>query len=546
MHTSPTIPPQAQAALVERERRRRAADRLRAAPPPLTPLGALRAWEASTTGPSRKRPTESWKMWLARQPEWQTWLRALPLAEKAALRYNWPFHARPNQRLPPGDWTTWLLCCGRGFGKTRTAAEAVRELVESGLHRRVGIIARTAGDVRVMLTGESGLLRITPPATRPIWVPSRRELVWPNGALGTTFTAEKPDQLRGPEHDLIWGDEVAAWSYPDTWDQAMFTLRIGRKPRAIASTTPRPTQLIRRFLNDASGFVHVTRGATRENAANLAAAFFTSVIKRYEGTTLGRQELEGQLIDDRPGALWTREAIRYGCPALTQVEFVRVVVAIDPATSSGENACETGIVAAGLGTDGRYYVLADVSGVYHPEVWAKLALTLYHALRADAIVAEVNNGGDLVSSVLARARVDLDELLDAHEGTELGRLLNGLLEQVPGPAGGPMTRDDLERLGPIGAVGYRAVHASKGKATRAEPISLLYQRGLCVHARQLEALEAQMCNFVPGDLLESPDRVDAAVWALTDLSSASPPKDDEDFYIGSGRRQRGAAGRRRR
>lgn len=375
-------------------------------------------------------------------------------------------------------------------------------------------------------------------------MPSRRELLWPNGAIGTTFTAEKPDQLRGPEHDLIWGDEVAAWSYPDAWDQAMFTLRIGRRPRAIASTTPRPTRLVREMIGDVTGQVRVTRGATYENASNLADAFLSSVVKRYEGTTLGRQELEGQLIDDRPGALWSRDVIRHACPSLAQVDFTRIVVAIDPAMTSGEGACETGIVAAGLGTDGRYYVLADVSGVYHPDTWSRLALVLYHALRADAIVAEVNQGGELVGAVLAKARVDLDAVLDAPEGSEAARQLDDLLAQVPGPHGGPMMRDDLERLGPIGAVGYRKVHAAKGKATRAEPVAMLYPRGLCVHARQLEALEAQMCAFVPGDLIESPDRVDALVWALTDLSGASPPRDDGDFFFGNGRRTR--AGRRGR
>jgi len=390
--------------------------------------------------------------------------------EVEALLYDWPFWARANQLPPPGDWICWLLLAGRGFGKTRTGAEWVRAEVESGRRRRLALVAPTAADARdVMVEGESGILAISPKWFRPLYEPSKRRLTWPNGALATVYSADEPDRLRGPQHDGAWADEVASWKYPEAWDMLMFGLRLGRSPRVVVTTTPKPVKVIRELVGAQTTVV--TRGSTFENVDNLAPAFLEQIITRYEGTRLGRQELYAEILDDVPGALWTRKVIedlRVNEPP----ELARVVVAIDPAVTSGEDSDETGIIVVGRGLDGQGYVLKDLSCRMSPDGWARRAVNAYHEFRADRVVAEVNNGGDLVEKVIRT--VD---------------------PTVP----------------------YRAVRASRGKRVRAEPVAALYEQGRVHHVGGLPLLEDQMCAFLPEGSDVSPDRVDALVWAITEL-----------------------------
>jgi predicted phage terminase large subunit-like protein len=401
------------------------------------------------------------------------------LANAQTLLGDWRVWARASQLPPEGDWRIWLLLAGRGFGKTRSGAEWVRAQAESGAASRIALVAPTARDARlVMVEGESGLLAIAPDTMRPVFEPSKRQLTWPNGAIATLFSADEPDRLRGPQFDAAWCDELAAWRYPQAWDMLMMALRLGTNPRVVVTTTPKPVKLVRALL--ASPDCAVTRGGTRDNAGNLAPGFLAAILKQYEGTRLGRQELDAELLEDMPGALWSRDAIERArideAPVLR-----RVVVAIDPAASAGEDADETGIVVAALGQDSHGYVLDDLSGRYSPHDWASRALEAYRARRADRIVAEVNNGGAMVEATL--------RVLDA-------------------------------------GVSYKPVHASRGKLARAEPVAALYEQGRIHHVGAFPALEDQMCAFTGGPLahLASPDRVDALVWALSELmlTSAEP------------------------
>jgi phage terminase large subunit-like protein len=368
----------------------------------------------------------------------------------------------------------WLLLAGRGFGKTRTGAELVRMRIGAHRARHVALVAPTAADARdVMVEGESGLLAIAPPWDRPDYEPSKRRLTWANGAIATTYSAYEPERLRGPQHDFAWCDELAAWRYPAAWDMLLFGLRLGADPRAIVTTTPRPTTLIKALVADPN--VVVTRGTTYENAANLAPAFLDQIVRRYEGTRLGRQELDAEILEDVPGALWdhaTIEAARLSAlPELT-----RIVVAIDPAAGSGAHSDETGIVVAGKSGNGHGYVLGDLSGHYAPVEWARAAIAAYRAHGADRIVAEVNNGGEMVEATL--------RMVDP-------------------------------------TVPFSAVHASRGKVARAEPVAALYEQGRVHHHGAFPVLEDQMCAFAHDfDRTAagySPDRVDALVWALTEL-----------------------------
>lgn len=398
----------------------------------------------------------------------------------------WRSFARPKQIAPEGDWRVWLVQAGRGFGKTRVGAEWICEQIQAG-KRRLALVAPIAADCRdVMVEGESGILAVCSgevkgpdgkavgvkhPIGMPLYEPSKRRLTWPNGAIATTYSGEEPERLRGPQHDSAWCDEIGAWKYPtDVWDMLMFGLRLGDNPRVCATTTPRPIQLIRDLLKAPSTIV--VRGATSENAENLAPQFLEQIVGKYKDTRLGRQELEGELLDDVPGALWQRaqlDALRVDAAP----ELIRVVVAIDPAMTSGEKADETGIVAAGKGVDDHWYVLADRSCRDTPDGWGRRAVGLHKEMTGDRIVAEVNNGGEMVEHVL--------RTIDS---------------EIP----------------------YKAVHASRGKRVRAEPIAALYEQGKVHHVGGFTALEDQMCNFVPDDYDGSPDRVDALVWALTELS----------------------------
>jgi predicted phage terminase large subunit-like protein len=396
------------------------------------------------------------------------------------LLYDWRFWARPEQLPPVGSWRIWMVMAGRGFGKTRTGAEWLRETVKR--FQFVNIVGATADDARdIMIEGESGIMAICPPAERPDYQPSKRRLMWPNGAKTLIFTADEPERLRGKQHEKLWCDEVAAWRYgKDAWDQAMFGLRLGDDPQCVATTTPKPVPIVKDILKRVSdGTVVLTRGSSYANADNLAPSFFNEIVRQYEGTRLGRQELEGELLEDVEGALWTLALIdRDRLRAVPDgVSLDRVVVAIDPpATSTG---AECGIVVAGRGSDKRGYVLADRSRHGTPNEWANAAIAAYDEFDADAVVIEVNQGGEMATNTLKTVRPTL----------------------------------------PI-----KAVHASRGKATRAEPVSSLYEQGRVSHVGSFPRLEEQMTTWTPGD--DSPDRMDALVWAGTDLWVAGRPQHD--------------------
>ena len=402
-------------------------------------------------------------------------------AEAAALRFHWPSWARPGQLPPGGDWTVWLLLAGPGFGKTRVGAEWVRGEVcgatplGPGRYRRLALVAETAADARdVMVEGESGLLAVHPAEFRPRYEPSKRRISWPNGAIATLYNATEPDQLRGPQHDAAWCDELAKWRHGEaTWDMLQFGLRLGERPRQVVTTTPRPLRLLKAIL--ASPDTVTTRGTTHDNRENLAPAFFTRIIQRYEGTRLGRQELDGEILEDVPGALWRRRRIDE-LRVREAPELRRIVVAIDPAATSREGADESGIIVAGLGADRHGYVLEDLSLRGTPDEVCRAAWHGYVAHAADRVVAEVNNGGEWIGTV-------------------------------------------LRHLDP--AIPYRALRATRGKVTRAEPVAALYEQGRVHHVGAHPTLEDQMCAFTVdfgrGAGGDSPDRVDALVWAFTEL-----------------------------
>lgn len=384
------------------------------------------------------------------------------------MRWDWKQCARPKQLPPDGQWTTWLILAGRGWGKTRTGSEAVRKAVHDG-RRRIALVAPTAADGRdVMVEGESGLLSVGPEDERPNYEPSKRRLTWPSGAIATLYSAEDPDQLRGPQHDYAWCDELASWKRPETWDMLLFGLRLGSDPRCVVTTTPRPTKQIKDLIADPT--CRVTRGSTYENRANLAPAFFSQIVRRYEGTRLGRQELLAEILDDNPGALWRRPDIDDHKIATLPGELRRIVVAVDPAVTSNEDSDETGIIVAGVGHDGRGYVLDDMSLRGTPHQWGTQAVAAYSKYKADRLVAENNNGGEMVEHTV--------RTVDPN-------------------------------------VSYKGVHASRGKVIRAEPIAALYEQGRVHHVGSFPELEDQLCQWEPG--MASPDRLDALVWALSEL-----------------------------
>ena len=409
-----------------------------------------------------------------------SFLKSLSPPAKSWLADNWPFWARADQLAPDGDWTTWLVLGGRGAGKTRAGAEWVRALVDEGTAGRIALVGETFADVReVMIDGPSGLTALTQ-SNRPRYEPSRKRLLWPNGAVAQAFSASEPDSLRGPQFDAAWADEVGKWRYAEAaWDMLQFGLRLGDKPRQVVTTTPRPVPILKRLLADETSVV--TRASTYANRANLADAFFRSVITRYEGTRLGRQELDAELLEDNPDALWSRAMLDE--TRVTRVpELVRIVVAIDPPATSGPKADECGIVVAGVDGQGRGYVLDDRSmGGLTPLTWASRAAKAYRDFEADRIVAESNQGGEMVSTIMRQVMPEAS---------------------------------------------LRLVRATRGKFLRAEPVAALYERGLVAHVGAFARLEDQMCDFVPGTV-QSPDRLDALVWALTDLmleAQAGAPK----------------------
>jgi len=404
-------------------------------------------------------------------------------AEAEALLYDWRgFNARPEQIAPDGDWDIWMVLAGRGFGKTRTGAEMVREEVESNRSGRIGLVAETAADARDVMVAE--LLRIFPKADRPVYKSSKRSITFANGAEAFTYNATEPDQLRGPQHDFLWHDELAKWRYArETWDQAQFGLRLGKHPRQIVTTTPRPIELIKAIVAGQEGRVHITRGSTMDNRTNLAGSFLDRIQARYAGTRLGRQELNAEILGDLPGALWSMATLdTYRLREAPQLR--RIVVSVDPAVTNTEASDEHGIIVAGLTDDQRGIVLEDASISGSPMEWARRAVSLYRSWQADGIVVEVNQGGDMVAHTI--------------------RTIDPTVKVIE-------------------------VRASRGKHVRAEPIAALYEQGKIAHVGSFAVLENQMTQMTTSgyDGDGSPDRVDALVWAMTDLFPqmvSAPPK----------------------
>lgn len=399
----------------------------------------------------------------------QRFVASLSDEQALALAYDWKSWARPEQLPPDGEWTKWLILAGRGFGKTRAAAEWVRYRVGEGCGR-IGLIGPTAADCRdVMVEGESGVLSVFPPHERPNYEPSKRRITFSTGAVATLFSAEEPERLRGPQHDTLWCEEMRTWKYArDTWTNALLGLRLGKDPRVLVTTTPKPMALLREIRDGVDSVV--TAGSTYDNAGNLSRVFMQEIVGRYEGTTIGQQEIYARLLDEAPGALWKREVMIEKLRRANAPPLKRVVVAIDPAVTATEDSSETGIVVAGLGEDDHGYVLADLSGRYSPGVWGAHAVGALRDHAADRIIGEVNNGGDLVEHV-------------------------------------------IRGIDPKAS--YKAVRASRGKYTRAEPVAALYEQGRVHHVGVFPELEDQLCGWVPGD--PSPDRLDGLVWAITEL-----------------------------
>ncbi len=406
--------------------------------------------------------------------ERRDFIASLSRDEADFLLHFWPLWARPKQLPPPGDWRVWLMLAGRGFGKTRAGAEWIRWLGESGTARHVGLVGDTFDDVRqVMVEGPSGILNVCPARHRPLWHKTQRRLEWPSGMSARCFSADDPEQLRGPEFDFAWADEIAKWRYQSSWDNLMFGLRSGVHPQVLATTTPRPRQWLM-ALAKASDTVMV-QGATRENRANLAPAFLSAITQPYGATSLGKQELDGLLLGEIDGALWSRNIIAKCQSSMPERRSsFRIVVGVDPAIGGPG---ETGIIVAGKDVDGMIWVLEDVSCNAQPDEWIAIVRQTFAKWRAETVVAEVNQGGALINTLL----------------------------QQSGP---PL---------PV-----REVRAMRSKSIRAEPVAAAYAGGRVRHAGDFAVLTDQMCSCLPGKRqIPSPDRLDALVWAVNALLSGN-------------------------
>lgn len=403
-----------------------------------------------------------------------TLLRSLSPEELEALESCWDFWARDEQ-LPPTDrpWAFWLLLGGRGAGKTAALTAWACSMAEQNPGARIAAVARTAADARdVLVEGDSGIIEVSRkywPHAVPRYEPSKRRLTWPNGAQAATYSDAEGDQLRGPQHHFAVGDECATWS-AETMSNLRLGLRLGKMPRAAFATTPRPSRLLRELMSDPACVT--SRCSTYANKDNLPPSFFSAVLKRYEGTSLARQEILGEVLDEAPGALWTRETLEKSRVLIAPEDLVRVVVAIDPSVTSAEGSDECGLVVAGRDRAGEFFVLEDASGRMSPDAWAKRAVELFRKHKADRVIGEANNGGDLIESVLRT--VD---------------------KNVP----------------------YSKVHASRGKVARAEPCAALFEQGRAHLVGLMPELSDQLCCYVPGES-SSPDRMDAMVWALSELN----------------------------
>lgn len=410
--------------------------------------------------------------------ELQEVLDTLSPQEAVALRYKWEFWARPAQLMPPGDWNYWLALAGRGWGKTRVGAEWSRHMIETGQSRRMHFIAPTNADLRdVMVEGESGILECCPPWNMPTYEPSKKRITWPNGAIVSLYSAEEPERLRGPQCDAFWADELAAWTHlDDTWSNLQFGFRLGRHPRGIITTTPRPLPLVKRIAKMSSS--HVTTGSTYDNRSNLAKPFFDEVITAYEGTRLGRQELNGEILEDNPNAVFRQEWFDQHRLEHIPGDLDKIAVSVDPNVKEDLTSDEAGIVVGGMKRiDGikHYYVTADnTTAPGSTDAWARESVRSYFAAMADIIVAEVNNGGDLVV-----------------------KNIHSVNEDVP----------------------VEKVTATRGKTIRAEPVTTLCEQGrvhLCGHFGKLEDECVQWDPTLKNQ--KSPNRMDAFVWLITFLS----------------------------
>jgi len=399
--------------------------------------------------------------------------------QRRSLRTHWQFWAHSGQLAPQGDWHGWLIMAGRGFGKTRAGAEWVRATAERDPTARIALVAASLGEARsVMVEGESGLLAISPWGQRPRFEPSRRLLTWPSGAQATLYSASEPESLRGPQHSHAWCDEIAKWDHGreraiKAWDNLLLGLRLGPRPQIVSTTTPRAVPLLLRLI--AHEEVVITRGKTSANKTNLPTRFLRSVRREFGNSLLGRQELDGELIADIEGALWTRAMLEACREAAASAASVRTVIGVDPPASAQGDAC--GIVVCAMGEDGVARVLADASvQKASPEKWARAVANAARVWSADRVVAEANQGGAMVESVLRAAEVNLP---------------------------------------------LRLVHASRGKVARAEPVAALYEVGKVRHAGIFPALEDELCGLIAGGEYQgpgrSPDRADALVWAMTEL-----------------------------
>ena len=427
----------------------------------------------------------------------QTFLGLLDTRERNRLRHAWLLWARPEQRPPIGvDWHSWLVCAGRGFGKTRAGAEWVREIARQQPDARIALVGATLGEARaVMVEGESGIIACSPPNERPRFQPSLGRLIWDNGAQAQLYSAAEPEALRGPQFSHAWADEIGKWTQSGeraqrAWDNLVMGIRLGPRPRLVATTTPRAVPLVRNLFERAKsddGIV-ITRGSMYDNAANLPPRFTRSMRRQFAASTLGRQELDGELLEDIEGALWSRALIERCREAVPEEACTRVVVGVDPPTSSRGDAC--GIVVCGVTSSGLGIVLADASiSKPSPERWARAVARAARAWQADRVVAEANQGGEMVAGVLRAADISLP---------------------------------------------LKLVHASRGKVARAEPVAALYEAGRVRHAGMFARLEDELCGLMAGGAYEglrngggrSPDRADALVWALSELmlGKAGRPK----------------------
>lgn len=406
-------------------------------------------------------------------------LAAMSERQQHALRHHWRLWAHAGQLPPEGDWLGWLILAGRGFGKTRAGAEWVRARAEADPEARIALVGASLGEVRsVMVEGESGLLAIAPHGQKPKFEPSKRQLQWPGGGRATLYSAGEAESLRGPQHSHAWCDEIAKWDNTggkalSAWDNLLLGLRLGSRPQVVATTTPRSTALLLRLVSHPD--VQITRGRTEDNKGNLPPRYLAAMRREFGKSALGRQELDGELLQDVEGALWTRALLEQCRESAAASPPVRVVIGVDPPASSGGDAC--GIVVCAAGEDGLARVLADCSvEKASPEKWARAVATAAAKWRADRVVAEANQGGEMVAAVLRAADISLP---------------------------------------------LKLVHARHGKTARAEPVAALYETGRVRHTGLFPALEDQLCGLMAGGGYEgpghSPDRADACVWALTEL-----------------------------